>query len=186
MCLIFVDTFRIQYWNIFDDSFLRKHNVSITLANITLDSCNKLGEHFKFVEVDACNLSMFEDDHFSLVHSNSVIEHVGGWQRIKLFAEEVQRVAPRYYIQTPNFWFPIEVHSIVPFWHWLPLPIRAAMIRSFPVGTYPRVFDVFGSIEKAEEKFLLTRRMVQALFPNAKITIERFFGLPKSIIAIKE
>jgi hypothetical protein len=35
-------------------------------------------------------------------------------------ARETVQVGRSYYLQTPNFWFPLEPHYGVPFIHWLP------------------------------------------------------------------
>jgi len=43
---------------------------------------------------DGCALPQ-GDDSYDIVFSNSVIEHVGGWQKQKAFAEEVRRVGKR-------------------------------------------------------------------------------------------
>ena len=102
------------YWNIVPKDFLEKNKVTITLIN--LPSNNKLEDHgcFHFTEGDACDLSRFEDKAFDIAHSNSVIEHVGDWRRMFIFALELKRVANKYFVQTPNFWFPVEPHCMTP------------------------------------------------------------------------
>ena len=62
----------------------------------------------------------FKDDAFDVAFSNAVIEHVGGRDRQRAFVAELCRVAPRVFLSTPNRWFPVETHTLVPFVHWLP------------------------------------------------------------------
>ena len=62
----------------------------------------------------------FEDDAFDVAFSNAVIEHVGGREEQRRFVAELCRVAPRVFVSTPNRWFPVETHTLVPLVHWLP------------------------------------------------------------------
>jgi SAM-dependent methyltransferase len=75
----------------------------------------------RYVQGDACALP-FEDGAFDIVFSNAVIEHVGGREQQRRFAEECLRVARRAFVTTPNRWFPVEVHTRLPLVHWLPEP----------------------------------------------------------------
>lgn len=62
----------------------------------------------------------FPDDAFDVAFSNAVVEHVGGREQQRRFVAELCRVAPRVFVSTPNRWFPLETHTLVPFVHWLP------------------------------------------------------------------
>ena len=63
----------------------------------------------------------FGDGEFDLAFSNAVVEHVGGGREgQRRFVHELCRVARRVFVTTPNSRFPLEVHSLVPFAHWLP------------------------------------------------------------------
>jgi SAM-dependent methyltransferase len=66
----------------------------------------------------------FEDDAFDIAFSNAVLEHVGGRDEQRKFVAELCRVAPRVFVSTPNRWFPVETHTLVPFAHWLPRRAR--------------------------------------------------------------
>ena len=74
----------------------------------------------KFVLADGRNLP-FQDRQFDYVHSSAVLEHVGSRAMQVAFLREAWRVARKgVFITTPNRWFPIEFHTLLPFAHWLP------------------------------------------------------------------
>ncbi|MGI8607167.1 MAG: class I SAM-dependent methyltransferase [Gaiellaceae bacterium] len=62
----------------------------------------------------------FAEDEFDVAFSNAVVEHVGDRRAQRDFVHELCRVAPRVFASTPNRWFPIESHTLVPLAHWLP------------------------------------------------------------------
>src|SRR6476469_3852200 len=63
----------------------------------------------------------FSDGEFDFGFSNAVVEHVaGGRDGQRAFVHELCRVARRVFVTTPNRWFPLEVHTLLPFLHWLP------------------------------------------------------------------
>jgi hypothetical protein len=73
----------------------------------------------------------FADGTFELGFSNAVVEHVaGGREGQRLFVNELCRVAGRVFVTTPNRFFPLEVHSLIPFAHWLPRPARDRLLRA--------------------------------------------------------
>jgi hypothetical protein len=100
-----------------------------------------------------------------------VIEHVGLWGDMQRMAAEVRRLAPRYFVQTPNYWFPFEPHYRLPLVQFLPRRVRLRIQQSYFPGD---------SIE------LIGARQVRRLFPDAVIEWERFAFLNKSLIAVKE
>ncbi len=81
-----------------------------------------------YVQGDACALP-FPDDAFDVVFSNAVVEHVGDRERQRLFVTEALRVGRRVFLTTPNRWFPVEVHTRLPFVHWLPPAARRPRLR---------------------------------------------------------
>jgi Methyltransferase domain len=73
----------------------------------------------------------FAENEFDIAFSNAVIEHVaGGRDGQRQFVHELCRVARRVFVTTPNSRFPIEVHSLVPFAHWLPRATRDRILRA--------------------------------------------------------
>lgn len=131
----------------------------------------------------------FRDAAFDVVFSNSVIEHVGDADSQQRFAREVARVGRRYWVQTPNRWFPVEQHLLTPFVHWLPPAWQRRIVPrcnlwSLLVRVTPdrRRFYIEHYLSDVR---LLTFDEVRALFPDSHIIRERLCGLTKSFIAVK-
>lgn len=87
----------------------------------------------------------FEDKTFDVLWSNAVIEHVGDRDKQLFFLKEIKRVSKRAFITTPNRFFPIEVHTLVPFLHYLPKKIfeRYLMLigKRWATGGYMRLLS---------------------------------------------
>lgn len=72
-----------------------------------------------FVQADGRDLP-FADRHFDLTVCFAVLEHVGDAARQREFVAELCRVSKRCFITTPNRWYPMEYHTVLPLLHWLP------------------------------------------------------------------
>lgn len=173
------------YWNIVPEEYLEQRNVSITIVNLPGKPQPEDHGPFSFVEGDGCDLSGYESGSFDLAHSNSVLEHVGDDAAMQRFAREVARVAAGYFVQTPNFWFPIEPHSMTPLLHWLPRPARIALVSRFELGYWSKAKSREHAERIVDSARLVRRRQMRALFPDADILTERLFGLPKSFVAVR-
>lgn len=173
------------YWNILPENLIEEKNLHFTIINIPGSNKMENEDHFTFLEGDGCNLDMFPDKSFHISHSNSVLEHVGDWERMKAYSRELRRVSERYYIQTPNYWFPVEPHCMTPFFHWLPTPVRISLVMHFNLGHWPKQKTVDGAVTTVESARLVNRKMFTALYDDADIYTERLFLLPKSFIGVK-
>lgn len=177
---------RKEYWNSISSDMIDHFGVQITIVNLEAEESRNDQKWIRYLKGDACDLRDFDNNSFDIVHSNSVIEHVGNWQKIVAFATETRRLAPHHYIQTPNFWFPMEPHFIKPFHHWMPRPWRVSMWRNFNMGQRHKAKDLHEAMVKIEdEPYLLDRRTLGALYPDSRIVPENFFGFTKSLIAIR-
>ncbi len=98
------------------------------------------------VQADGRNLP-FEDAQFDVGFSNAVVEHVaGGRDGQRQFVHELCRAARRVFVTTPNRFFPLEVHTLVPFAHWLPPSARDRVVRA---RGFDDVLDPLGPKELA-------------------------------------
>lgn len=132
---------------------------------------------------DACDPGL-ELPGADLVYSNSVIEHVGGHWRRQRFASAV-RSFDRYWVQTPNRYFPVEPHFMIPWAQHLPLVARGRAIARWPLGNYADQKDPARALENALEIELLSATEMRFYFPDAEILHERVLGMTKSFIALK-
>ena len=134
------------------------------------------------------------NDEYDAVWCNSVIEHVTvpprmlasisnhefqrqAEQHQRRFAGEIRRIARRYFVQTPYVHFPIEAHSWIPGAQYLSHTGRLMLAR-----LSNRVW-----LKQWYPDFLLFNQVrFRRLFWDAQVfRIERVFGIPKSLIAIR-
>ena len=126
--------------------------------------------------LDIDHPSWVEDDQFDIAFSTAVIEHVGDRERQTRFIAELLRVSKRFFVTTPNRWYPVELHTYVPFLHWLPQHQHQQMLQK--LGK-----DQWATTENLN---LLDRRSLRALFPagvTPTITGTRLFGLHSNLLA---
>lgn len=154
--------------------------ISIVLLNLTAPAVTLAG--LASVAGDGCSMPQFSDGEFDIVFSNSVIEHIPNVEGQHRMAEEIRRVGKRYFVQTPNRWFPIEPHFLFPGFQFLTVGQRAWLLQHFHLGWYSKTPDRKEALELVSSIRLLNEREMLKLFPGALIYRERFAGLIKSLI----
>jgi len=159
-----------------------REDVRIWVANLTPEP--RRHSNIVPVQADATDLAEFPNASFEVVFSNSVIEHLFTLEKQRRMALEIQRVGKRYWVQTPNFWFPIEPHFHVVGWQWMPVAVRVAIIRRISCGWRGPCPSPEGAKNLVQEIRLLTRPELKRLFPGATLVAERFCGLVKSWILV--
>ena len=172
----------ISFWERME--FVNEKKVKITLLNLGKQE-NNSGQNITCIVGDGCSMGSIKDQEFDVVFSNSVIEHVGTFEKQRQMANEIQRVGTSYFIQTPNYWFPFEPHFLMIGFQYLPVRIRAFLIRRFSLGWFDRITDYDESVKVASHIRLLKKRELGKLFPGATIIREKFLGLTKSFIVYK-
>lgn len=172
----------VEYWLGTRDLW-QEFDLDIVVVN--LDAPEEDHGPIKVRPGNACNLSGYEDLVFDVVHSNSVIEHVGVWNNMVRMAGEVRRLAPHYFVQTPNFNFPLEPHFRTLFFHWYPESMRAKMMTRRARGFGDKKVTLHDAMQQVQANCLLNADQMQALFPDGRIEFEKAYGLKKSIMAIR-
>ena len=132
----------------------------------------------RFVRISPNDKLPFKDKQFDISLSNAVIEHVGSTCNQKKFVSELLRVSKVVFVTTPNRWFPIETHTMLPFLHFLPVAWWRKSLAVLGYGYY--------SLE--ENLNLLDKRSLPKLFP-ADVSIEvigvKTLGFISNLVAFK-
>jgi Methyltransferase domain len=160
-----------------------RKDVQLVLVNLHAEP--SAHENIEARAGDATDLSEFPDGAFDVVFSNSVIEHLATLERQAAMAAEVRRLAPLYWVQTPNFWFPVEPHFLTPAWHWLPARLRIALLRRRRWGWRGPCPDPDHAKALVSEIRLMRKRELERLFPDATLREERIGPLVKSFVAVR-
>ncbi|GAB4142696.1 MAG: hypothetical protein Fur0046_19380 [Cyanobacteria bacterium J069] len=135
------------------------------ITAVGLEDASFLEQEFPgltFVQASGLDLP-FVDQSFDIAVSFAVIEHVGSRDRQRAFVKELCRVGKRVYICTPNRWYPVEFHTILPLVHWL------------PPTWFRRVLRLLGYqfFAKEENLNLLTPSEFRGLFPQTMTLYSR-------------
>ena len=149
---------------------------------------------YRPVPIDETGRLPFEDGFFDVVHCSSVIEHVtvpkaqvwalrsgAEFRRLSTlrqreFAVEVMRVGRQFFVQTPHRGFPVESHSWLPFFGYLPRRVLVPLLG---------LTNRFWIKRTAPDWRLLTGGELSRLFDGAEILREDFLGLTKSVVAVR-
>jgi ubiquinone/menaquinone biosynthesis C-methylase UbiE len=151
------------------------------ITAVGLDDASFLEQRYpgmRFIQADGKNLPLPAQS-FDVVHSSAVLEHVGSASDQRAFIDELRRVARRaVFLTTPNRWFPVEFHTVLPLVHWLPKKVFRGLLRK------SARYEFFS---REENLNLLSRGDVAALcadMPGWTVSIDflRLVGLPSNLL----
>jgi hypothetical protein len=131
----------------------------------------------RFVPADGRDLP-FADRDFDYVHSSAVFEHVGSREKQALFLQQAWRVARKaIFVTTPNRWFPIEVHTMLPLVHWLPPTAFRKVCEKTGLGFFASE-DNLNLISAGE----LKRMSLQAGLEQVSVTSAKLAGWSSNLL----
>jgi len=160
--------------------FQNSGEVKIVLLNLTKEETKS--RNIKSVIGDATDLSVYKKNSFDIVFSNSVIEHLYTSENQKKMADEVMRVGKYHFIQTPNKYFFIEPHYILPYFQFVPKTFKYFILTKTKFSRM-RYWEKDVAEQYIEEIRLLSLNKMKKLFPKSQIRKEKFLGMNKSFIA---
>jgi Methyltransferase domain len=120
-----------------------------------------------YVEADLRSIPL-PDNYFDIGICNAVVEHAGTYDQQVALVREVCRVSRKVMFTTPNKDFPVEVHTFVPFAHWLPDPQFRKVLRALGHHDLARIEQ----LNPLDEKTFLS------LFPPERESHLEGVGLP--------
>lgn len=160
--------------NFFEALYPWPHRVTATSIE-DASFLEELHPGLRFVQTGSQSLP-FPSRHFDVAFCSAVLEHVGDRAAQSAFVAEMCRVARRFFLTTPDRRFPVEVHTFLPFVHWLPQRRHQAVLRTLRMPFWAATDNLN----------LCTPSVVASLFPaGTRLHIEsnRTAGLPSNIIA---
>lgn len=149
------------------------------LTAASIEPVEGLRAHFpaiRFVQIAPGPLP-FADNEFDACFCSAVIEHVGSREAQAAFVRELARVSRRFCLTTPNRWFPIDFHTILPLIHWLPQPAHQAILRALGKDFWA----------KTENLNLLSGADLQAMLPpqvRGSVQGVKLLGLTSNLVCM--
>ena len=166
---------KINFWE--NRDLAGNLNYEITIVNIEKEKSNY--QNINFEIGNATNLSQFANKSFDIVHSNSVIEHLYNFNNQSKMASEIIRVGQKHIVQTPNKYFFLEPHYLLPFFQFFPDKLKYLILTKTKLSRLKKWNKKFAS-RYIEEIRLINLKEMKVLFPNSKIYFEKFMGMNKS------
>jgi len=166
---------KINFWE--NRGIAGNTNFEITLINIEKEK--SLYSNIRTKKGDATDLSQFDDKSFDIVHSNSVIEHLYNFNNQSKMASEIIRVGKKHIVQTPNKYFFIEPHYLLPFFQFIPNKLKYYILTKTKLSRLKK-WDKNFAKQYIKEIRLLSEKEMKTLFPKSKIYFEKFLGMNKS------
>ncbi|MCD6387990.1 MAG: methyltransferase domain-containing protein [Desulfobulbaceae bacterium] len=163
--------------NFFEKLYPYKHRLTAT----SIEDASFLEQEYPgltFIRTPEGELP-FEDQHFDMVFCSAVLEHVGDRKEQGDFVRELLRVAKMFFLSTPNWGFPVEFHTFLPFIHWLPQPLHQAILRRLGLEFWAETKNLN----------LLSSATIRTLFPeHADIQLRKHYllGMPSNLMVYGE
>jgi SAM-dependent methyltransferase len=139
---------------------LYPHRSNLTVIARASENARWFPEQFpelRFLEADLREIPL-PDLYFDCGLCNAVIEHAGPRDQQLALVREVCRVCRHVMFTTPNKWFPVEIHTLLPMAHWLPDAAYRRVLRSVGLAYFADV----------ENLNLLDARTFMGLFPPSR------------------
>jgi hypothetical protein len=169
---------KLKHENFFLNHYHLKENITC-LSNQNLDKLKELYPNLKTILADGRDTKLLENS-FDISISNATLEHVGNFEEQIIFVKEMYRISKKKIIVvTPNRFYPIDTHTMLPLIHWLPKKFHRKILKMLK-------YD-FLALEK-NLNLLSEKDLIEICnrleIKNFKINRVKYFGFNSNLILI--
>ena len=167
-----------KHENFFLNHYKYKQNITC-FSNQNLDALKDLYPDLKTIVGDGRDTGLPENS-YDISISNATLEHVGNFTNQNKFVKEMYRIAKnKAIIITPNRFYPIDTHTMLPLIHWLPKNLHRNILKFFKYN--------FLALE--ENLNLLSKKDLEKIckinnFKNYEIICMKYYGFTANLILI--
>jgi SAM-dependent methyltransferase len=156
---------------------------AVSALNIMSEHVQRIRERYPDIDaqVGDARALPWPDKFFDIVWCNAVIEHVGGREDQRQMAREILRVGKRWFVTTPNRWYPFEFHLRLPLVTWLPWHGYRRCAR---ILCYNHIRGKYMWGLEPEPLRLLSAREMARFFPGGRILKQRVTFMAETLIAV--
>lgn len=156
----------------------------ISAINLSASHVSSIKIQYPEIEAvvgDACELP-WPDKSFDVVYSNAVIEHLGSLNKQQKMAAEIMRVGKRWFVMTPNRWYPFEFHMRLPFVTLLP---GRGYLWAGRIVAYNHVKRKYALANRRRNDLrLMTTRDLKRCFAGSRIIKLRVTFMAETLIVV--
>jgi hypothetical protein len=138
--------------------------------------------------IDVSELTEADYARYDVIFSNSMLEHLASFEQQKLIAQKIVQSRSSYFIQVPNrnsLIDPHFAHPIAPFFAAWPRSLQVAALQLSGLNGGKRARSPAQAEDRLRYYHPLSVSEMRSMFGDAKILIERSFGIPMSIVALR-
>jgi hypothetical protein len=108
------------------------------VSNVKLNKIKLRYPEIKTLQCDGREIPL-KNNSFDIVISNATIEHVGNKRNQTKFIKEAVRLSKKLvFISTPNRYFPIDFHTLIPLIHWFPKKIHRFILKKIGLDFFSK------------------------------------------------
>ena len=171
---------KLKHENFFLNHYELKEKITC-LSNQDLTVVREIYPNLKTITGDGRDTKLASNS-FDISISNATLEHVGNFNQQLKFVKEMYRISKKkVLLVTPNRYYPVDMHTMLPFIHWLPKNIHRKILK-FIGYDFLSIEDNLNLLSVSDLISLCKKLNIK----NYKIQKIKYFGFNSNLILIIE